>query len=50
MKKQKKSKKEKESNLVPITCACCKKCWLDLDTGYCIYGGPYKGYYYVETK
>ena len=46
MKKQK--KKQKQESLVPITCSCCKKCWLDLKTGYCIYGGPYSGYKWVN--
>lgn len=41
-------KKKTDKNLRPITCACCKKCWLDLRTGYCIYGGPYTGYIKVS--
>ena len=34
----------------PTSCACCAKCWLDLKTGHCLYGGPFTGYVKVEPK
>ena len=43
-------KKKKEKTIdteysIPITCAVCKKCWLNPRTHVCLYGGPYTGYY-----
>lgn len=35
---------------VPISCACCKKCWRHKDYYSCIHGGPFEGYVKVEEK
>ena len=28
----------------PISCPVCKKCWFDIKTNACVYGGPFNGY------
>lgn len=28
----------------PFKCAVCRKCYFDLVTNRCVYGGPYEGY------
>ncbi len=38
--------KGRKRTLVKSKCANCQVCWIFLDTGKCIYGGPYSGYVY----
>lgn len=33
---------------VVTSCACCVRCWKYVDTGECIYGGPFTGYVIVS--
>lgn len=30
--------------LAVTSCPCCRRCWKYLDTGVCLYGGPFSGY------
>lgn len=32
------------------SCMGCKQCWLNLETGYCICGGPFTGYKDAEGR
>lgn len=36
--------KGRKRTIVRFSCACCASCWLYLDTGTCLCGGPFKGY------
>ncbi len=34
----------------PIKCAVCDRCFLDLKTGHCVFGGPYRGYQHPDGR
>ena len=46
-KKGKKGGLPDERFSIPTSCLCCKKCRMDVH-GYCMYGGPFLGYYWVD--
>ena len=40
--------KDEPDRYKPTKCKCCRKCWFDILTQRCVYGGPYDGYIYED--
>lgn len=44
-----KDSKGKKWTLQEHSCKVCKHCWIYIEKGYCIYGGPFSGYIKDES-